>query len=351
MRFRLPLALALAVAVLTPAPSAAQSWEDELAIQIRETVRDVLRDTRHVVRIESRHAGRAVRDAMREVRHAMRDVAREVRRETRHAGHGSWTSTGGWSRDETAQRTTSPTDDPCADRGDWGRGERHCEVREERLAPFGGPLVVDARPNGGVRVEAWDQNEILVRAVVNAQAETEADAARIASEVRVEIGGGRVAATGPDMRGRRREGWHVSYRIYVPARTDLDLRSTNGGISIFGVTGALRFETTNGGVTLTDVSGDVRGRTRNGGVNVTLSGARWEGAGLDVETTNGGVNIAVPDGYSAELSARTVNGGLRSDVPLTVRGRIDREVNSTLGSGGAPVTVRTTNGGLRITRR
>ncbi|MFP5378646.1 MAG: hypothetical protein ACLGHP_02620, partial [Vicinamibacteria bacterium] len=66
---------------------------------------------------------------------------------------------------------------------------------------------------------------------------------------------------------------------------------------------------------------------------------------------NGGVNIAVPDGYSAELSARTVNGGLRSDVPLTVRGRIDREVNSTLGSGGSPVTVRTTNGGLRITRR
>jgi hypothetical protein len=253
-----------------------------------------------------------------------------------------------WPRQTSA---TSPTDDPCRDWGDWGSGERHCEVREERLAPFAGPVSVNASPNGGIRVEAWDQSEILVRAIINAQAPSDAGARRIASEVQVQTGGGRITATGPDLGGQRRESWHVSYRIYVPARTDLDLNTRNGGITILGVQGNVRFEATNGGVTLADLGGDVRGSTRNGGVTVALGGTRWEGAGLDVETTNGGVNLSVPDGYSAELSARTVNGGFRSEVPLTVQGRLDREINSTLGSGGPPVKVRTTNGGLRITRR
>lgn len=250
-----------------------------------------------------------------------------------------------------AHTAQSPADDPCDDRGSWNRGSRHCEVREERLAAMAGPLTVDASPNGGIRVEAWDESGIFVRAIVNAQAESDADARRIASEVEVRAGGGRISATGPDLSGRRGESWSVSYRVYVPARTDLDLNTRNGGISIRGVQGNVRFDATNGGVTLTDLGGDVRGRTRNGGLTVALGGTRWEGAGLDVETRNGGVRLSVPDGYSAELTARTVNGGLRSEVPLTVQGRLDRGINSTLGSGGAPVNVRTTNGGLRITRR
>lgn len=245
----------------------------------------------------------------------------------------------------------SPTDNPCDEQWDRGRGSRHCEVREERLAAFAGPLVVDAAPNGGIQVEAWDESGILVRAIVIAQADSDDDARRIASEVQVHTGGGRVTATGPDLRSHRRESWHVSYRVYVPARTDLDLATRNGGIAIRGVQGDIRFETSNGGVSLSDLGGDVRGRTTNGGLTVTLGGAEWDGAGLDVQTTNGGVRLAIPEGYSARLESGTVNGGFQSEVPLTVQGRINRNVSATLGSGGAPVKVRTTNGGVRITRR
>ena len=58
------------------------------------------------------------------------------------------------------------------------------------------------------------------------------------------------------------------------------------------------------------------GTTQNGGVNVRLDGSRWEGEGLDVVTTNGGVSLAIPAGYSAELETGTVNGGIRTDVPV-----------------------------------
>ena len=145
----------------------------------------------------------------------------------------------------------------------------------------------------------------------------------------------------------------MSFRISVPRRNDLDLTANNGGVTIAGVSGNIRFDTNNGGVRLTDLGGDVRGETHNGGLNVLLGGARWDGAGLDVETTNGGVTLSIPDGYNADLTTRTVNGGFRTELPITVQGELTprQGLSTTLGSGGAPVRVRTTNGGLRINRR
>ena len=240
-------------------------------------------------------------------------------------------------------------EDPCRDAGWDDEYYRTCEVREESLPA--GPLTVDAGRNGGIQVEGWEKNEIRIRAVVSANARSEADAKRLAAEVQVQAGGGKVTSTGPSTGGR--EWWSVSFRINVPRTNDLDLNANNGGVSISGVTANIRFQTTNGGVRLTDLGGDVRGETRNGGLNVMLSGNRWDGTGLDVATSNGGVNLSIPEGYNADLTTRTVNGGFRTDFPMTIQGELSprRGISTTLGSGGPPVRVRTTNGGLRINKR
>ncbi len=240
--------------------------------------------------------------------------------------------------------------DPCRNSGDRDDDYyQHCEVRDSTLPP--GPLNVDAGQNGGVSVEAWDRNEIRVRAIVRGSARDEARAKSIAGQVQVQAGGGRVYASGPDL--DRREWWSVSYRINVPRKNDLDLSATNGGITIVGVNGNLRFDTTNGGVRLQDVGGRVNGETRNGGLDVRLAGSQWDGEGLDVQTSNGGVTLSIPDGYNAELETRTVNGGLRIDFPITVQGELSsrRGITTTLGSGGPPIRARTTNGGVKINRR
>ena len=240
--------------------------------------------------------------------------------------------------------------DPCRNYNDRDDDYyQHCEVRDSNLPA--GPLNVDAGQNGGVSVEAWDRNEIRVRAIVRGSARSDARAREIANQVQIQAGSGRVYATGPDL--ERREWWSVSYRINVPRKNDLDLSATNGGITIIGVTGNLRFDTTNGGVKLQDVGGRVNGDTRNGGLNVLLSGSRWDGEGLDVETSNGGVTLSIPDGYNAELETRTVNGGLNIDFPITIQGELSsrRGITTTLGSGGPMVRVRTTNGGVKINRR
>jgi hypothetical protein len=89
----------------------------------------------------------------------------------------------------------------------------------------------------------------------------------------------------------------------------------------------------------------------NGGVKVELAGDGWQGAGLDVQTVNGGVSLLVPDGYSAHVAAGTRNGGVKCEFPITAQGALNRELATDLGQGGAPITIRTKNGGVTIGKR
>ena len=223
-----------------------------------------------------------------------------------------------------------------------------CEVREQTLAPSGGTIAIDGRQNGGVSVRGWDKNEILVRARVQTSAPTEPEAAQLAQQIRIETGGSKIFASGPD--SRRDYQWNVSYQVFVPRRADVSVETHNGGITIADVNGKIDFTALNGGVTLKRIGGMVRGSTTNGGLHIELAGDRWDGDSLDVSTTNGGVMMSVPENYSAQLQTGTVNGGVTVNFPVTVEGQISKTLNVNLGAGGAMVKAFTTNGGVMIKR-
>lgn len=230
--------------------------------------------------------------------------------------------------------------------GGWRNREHACEVREITVKS-GGALSVDASPNGAIRVTGTDRKDVLVRAIVHTWAASADDARAMFKDIVVREDS-TIRAQGPSSYGKT--GWSVSYEIEAPRNTDLNLDTTNGGIAIKSVRGNMEVETTNGGIRLDGVAGNVRSRTTNGGVDVELTGAKWEGDALDVRTTNGGVRMRVPEDYSARLETRTINGGLDIAFPITVQGRIGREISTTLGKGGALLRAETTNGGVRVTR-
>lgn len=240
--------------------------------------------------------------------------------------------------------------DSLACRDNWGsdKSVRHCEIKEQTLPATDGTISVDGRMNGGVSIKGWERNEILMRARIQTAGPSEAAAKELAQQVRIETGGAKIFASGPA--NRTDHWWSVSYEIFVPRRSNLSLKTNNGGISITDVNGRLEFSALNGGVNLKRVGGTVRGGTTNGGLNVELSGERWDGEALDVKTTNGGVSMWIPVNYSAHLETGTVNGRLSIDFPVTVQGDITRELAVNLGSGGATIRAMTTNGGVRIRR-
>ncbi len=223
----------------------------------------------------------------------------------------------------------------------------HCEMREQTLAPSGA-IAIDGRRNGGVSVKGWDQNQVFVRARVNASAPTAEEAAALARQITIETSGGKIHANGPE--NRKNYQWAVSYEVFVPRRADLAVDTHNGGISISEVNGKIDFNAMNGGVVLRKVGGAVRGSTTNGGLVVELSGDRWDGETLDVRTTNGGIVMSIPENYSAHLETGTVNGDISTDFPVTVQGRINKQLAVNLGAGGPTVKAMTTNGGVRVKR-
>jgi hypothetical protein len=224
-----------------------------------------------------------------------------------------------------------------------------CDVREFTVPATAGTLAISGA-NGGINVEGESRGDVRILAKVVATAASQQRARAIADAVRLAPTLDRVEADGP--RGlENREGWSVSYRVSVPRALNLSLRTSNGGISVRDVESRVEFRTSNGGVKLIGLSGDVRGQTTNGGIDIDLDGTAWIGEGLDVETSNGGVKLAVPENYSARVEASTDNGGIRSDYAGAVQSRSGRDISLQLGAGGAPIKIRTSNGGVRVTKK
>lgn len=237
----------------------------------------------------------------------------------------------------------------CEDRGGhWGEAHA-CQMRHTTFALPSGHLTVETT-NGGIDVIGEDRPDVALEARVQTWAASESEANQLLNDVVIDTTNGEVRDRGPHSHLFGREGYSVDYHLHVPRHLAAEVHTMNGGIDLTRLDGAIRFETTNGGVNLDQLAGDVSGTTVNGGLDVALAGDRWEGAGLHAETTNGGVDLRIPDHYSAHLETGTVNGGISVGFPVTVQGEIKNHLDTNLGSGGPTVHVQTVNGGVSISR-
>ena len=224
----------------------------------------------------------------------------------------------------------------------------YAEPKEQRLSAAS-TTTIDPGTNGSIRVHGWSQGDVLVKACVQAAAPIESEARSLTLQISIAEGPGQIKPRGPS-RDQDHQ-WSVSYEIWVPNASNLGMHADNGSIRLEAVRGEIRFHTTNGSVHLTDVAGDVDGSTTNGSLNIDLAGSTWNGGGLRAETTNGSVHLNIPENYSAQVEASTVNGRVKIDFPVTVSGELGDNVTFQLGSGGPTIEAKTTNGSIHIGRR
>jgi DUF4097 and DUF4098 domain-containing protein YvlB len=249
----------------------------------------------------------------------------------------------------TQARPASSDQDWCRDVSSYNNDRQvFCEVRDLRESGASRLEVLD-NANGSISVTGSSRRDITVQARVVASAESDSEARSLARDVSVSLDNGRVRASGPE--SERRRSWSVSYRIDVPASFDVNLETSNGSVAVEGVKGRIDMESSNGSVRLTDIGGRVNARTSNGSVHVILTGRQFDGEGMTVVTSNGSARLDLPDNYNARLIAGTNNGSMNLDIPVTVQGRVSKRIDTTLGSGGATIEMRTSNGSLRIGRR
>lgn len=165
-----------------------------------------------------------------------------------------------------------------------------------------------------------------------------------ASQARVEVRAPRHFGIG---------GIEVRWTVKVPAGVVVDLRNTNGKVQLNGLSGEVHARTVNGGVSGQDLTvTTLEASTVNGGVDIEIVEPIGDGATVDLECVNGGVELALPGDSRARVLARVTNGGISADdLPLDTIGEpTRRRVEGTLNGGGASVTLETTNGGVRLTK-
>ena len=162
---------------------------------------------------------------------------------------------------------------------------------------------------------------------------------------------------------------YVRVEITVPANTQVDLRSGDGRLELWGTRAAAKLNTGDGHITVRDFEGPMNAHSGDGRVEVD---GRFDDLQLDtsdgsieanvhpgskmsgrwyIHTGDGSVHLRLPDGFGADLDARTGDGRIDVTLPVTVSGSLNRNsVRGKINGGGQTLEVRTGDGSVRIGR-
>jgi hypothetical protein len=200
--------------------------------------------------------------------------------------------------------------------------------------------------NGAVEVEGWDRDAVEVHAVKTAK-HRESDLERVTIEVAAKPNAVSVTTHYPQDEG---VDVSVEYTIHVPHGAHVEhLGTVNGSLRVASVDNIEELHTVNGNIEVFEGGGALRAHTTNGNVHMELLHIR-EKDGVTAETTNGSVILALPLETHADLETRCMNGSFSSEIPVRMESTTlrPREMHGKLGHGGAPIHLRTVNGGIRV---
>ena len=225
-------------------------------------------------------------------------------------------------------------------------------------------LRIKAEPNGGVRVQGWDQDTYSV--TLCKAAEGGSDAASLLSQIHLNFQNGELSVSGPHPGGR----WSAHLLIRAPKAASLDVSVHNGPLSFYRVDGRLKIRAENGPVDVTDCTGELdlnshngpvslagnsgrqAVRTENGPVTLSLAGDSWSGNGVEAHATNGPIHLRIPSGYkSGVLLESDGNGPFECHASVCSEGRKtwdDDHKRIEFGSGPTLVRVSTENGPVSV---
>lgn len=223
------------------------------------------------------------------------------------------------------------------------------------------PLAADgsvslSNMNGDVEIVAWDRNEVRIEAVKFAKDEDRLE--KISIEVDAQAD--RITIRTKYAKKEDRNWWGgsknnnpggVRYKLRVPtALAHLKVDTMNSDVTTAGVRGDMKIATMNGGINATGLTGDANFDTMNGRIFASFDAVK-SGQKISLDTMNGSCTVEIPRNADAQVRASTMNGRVRSDIPITIERSTRRSLRGTLGNGGATISLDSMNGTLNLRGR
>ncbi len=290
----------------------------------------------------------------------------------------------------------------------FGR-ERYEEkfTKTEAMAKDGKVYLINV--SGDIEVKSWKENQVKIDALKASEASSlekaKENAALVPIEVVWEAGVLRIETKYPERRGswgRNSINVSVDYKLWIPEKASVTVRSVSGDVSIAQIGGAAKINSTSGNVEILgaagadidltsgdvtvmnilgdaylkvtsgtveatkikgsveaeSVSGDlelkdvseartVTGKTTSG--NIVYAGAILAGGNYEFSAHSGNVELTLPAGSAFDLDANTFSGVIDSEFPIQVIGKISpKELRGTVNGGGARVKAKAFSGNVEI---
>ncbi len=175
----------------------------------------------------------------------------------------------------------------------------------------------------------------------------------------------------------------IRFEIQVPTKTSTDLQTGGGHVKLVSMEGEASLETSGGHIEVTDLRGNLTAETSGGhiaikrvsgnakvetsgghieihgakgrvdavtsGGHVEVSFANGNAHGGRIESSGGGITVAVDPNVDLSIDASTSGGTVRNDIPITVVGNVKgSSIKGTLGKGGETLYVHTSGGSVSL---
>lgn len=221
------------------------------------------------------------------------------------------------------------------------------------VAPNDRPLVLKGM-RGTVRLRGADQSTAELSFVRRGRGEGRDDSQEVLDGISITESGTESEYT-YTLEAGQEDYAAVDIRGQVPRQTALRIDRLSGSVHIEGVEGALTIEHDHGDVEVQGAAASVETILKNGDVQVGFRTLPVEGP-LQLETSNGTIDLRLPAGASAQIDAQTNVGTIRTQglsfateqfAPADAGARF----NAQLGASEPTIELRTQNGSITLQAR
>ena len=143
----------------------------------------------------------------------------------------------------------------------------------------------------------------------------------------------------------------VDFTVLVPRGVHVVTGTVNGSVSVAGATEDVEAATVNGDVTVESGRGRLTATTVSGSIKARVN---TKPGAMEFTTVNGGVTVELAPDVGSDVEMTSVNGDIRSDFEMVVRGgRWDsRDMRMHVGPAGGPrMRITTVNGSIELRKR
>jgi DUF4097 and DUF4098 domain-containing protein YvlB len=231
------------------------------------------------------------------------------------------------------------------------------------------PTIIVETFNGKIDVQVGSDSQVAVTVTKtgSGSSQSDAEADLINVEVKLTQSGDTIRITARRTGSRLANNSGAEIELTVPEASILDLTTSNGGITSNGVTGDLKLTTSNGKLIvsggqglqeLTSSNGSIQVKAQSARVNaqtsngsISFSGSLAQGEN-EFGTSNGSIEIDLPEDSQFNIDARTSNGRVSTEFPVAFSGTSrDNELRGSVGDNPTTsITAETSNGSIKLSK-